>query len=452
MGRLSVVGVVGVVGVGGGVALQACRERAQAVQTQAELRQRVAALVPAVERASGLKFRRPPVVEVRTREKIRSYVIAKLDAELPPPELAGYEAGLKLFGLIPDTLDLKRTMANVLYEQIAGYYDPDSNAFYVAADLDPYLARVTASHELVHALQDQHLNLDSIMRQRRQNDRRVAAQAVLEGQATLTQIPVLMPEQRPDTLPPDWFWRQREVMAAQHAQMKEFANAPLWLREGLVFPYLAGADFVNWYGRNHRGRPPFGAAMPTSTEQILHPERYAARDEPTALRFGAGGASRYEDELGEFEIRLLLTTLTGIEARAAVLAAGWDGDRYAVLGADMQALVWYSVWDGEDEARRFAQGLERAWTTSRRDAKTPRRHEIRRMPVRVNVDHRSPIASAAVDCLHLYPCALSHCGPFGKNRLSHWSGSFVCTRIRGRARKGVAGIRTTTSAHHVPVA
>ncbi|HEX9703689.1 MAG TPA: hypothetical protein VGA20_00390 [Gemmatimonadales bacterium] len=376
MGRLSTLGVVGV------VVLQACRERAQAVQSQAELRQRVAALVPAVERAAGLKFRRPPVVEVRSRDKIRSYVVAKLDAELPPAELAGYEAGLKLFGLIPDTLDLKRTIANVLYEQIAGYYDPDSNAFYIAADLDPYLARVTASHELVHALQDQHLNLDSIMQQRRQNDRRVAAQAVLEGQATLTQIPVLMPEQRPDTLPPDWFWRQREVMAAQHAQMKEFASAPLWLREGLVFPYLAGADFVNWYSRNHRGRHPFGAAMPTSTEQIMHPERYAQKDEPTTLRFTTGGPElRYEDELGEFEIRLLFTVLTGVEGRATVLAAGWDGDRYAVIGERRDVLVWYSVWDGAAEARRFAEGLERAWRSRRSPGSASRRSDIEQLDV-----------------------------------------------------------------------
>ena len=50
----------------------------------------------------------------------------------------------------------------------------------------------------------------------------------------------------------------REVMAAQHAQMKEFANAPVWLREGLVFPYLAGADFVNWFTRTYPGRQPFG--------------------------------------------------------------------------------------------------------------------------------------------------------------------------------------------------
>ena len=355
------------------LALGGCRERARAVHNEAALRDVVEALLPAVERAARLKFRRPPVVQVRSRDQIRSYVVAKLDAEYPPDEMAGYQAALRIFGLIPDSLDLRATVVNVLYEQIAGYYDPDSNAFYVAADLDSYIARVTASHELVHALQDQYLDLDSIVRLRGQNDRRVAAQSVLEGQATLTQIPVLMPEQKPDTFPPDWFWRQREVMAAQHATMREFTNAPVWLRESLIFPYLGGADFVNWYGRTHGGRPPFGEHLPRSTEHILHPDRYVAGDEPTTLRFRSE-TPRYQDGLGEFEIRLLIWVLTGIEQRGAVLASGWDGDQYGVFGEKMEALVWYTVWDDKASARRFAEGLERAWPPPRAGAE--RRVEI----------------------------------------------------------------------------
>ena len=41
------------------------------------------------------------------------------------------------------------------------------------------------AHELVHALQHQYIPLDSIMRQPGDNDRLAAAQAILEGQATL---------------------------------------------------------------------------------------------------------------------------------------------------------------------------------------------------------------------------------------------------------------------------
>ncbi|MGH9261862.1 MAG: hypothetical protein ACRD08_18545, partial [Acidimicrobiales bacterium] len=266
---------------------------------------------------------------------------------------------------------------SVLVEQIAGYYDPDSARLFIAADLDPFPIRTTVSHELVHALQDQYVSLDSIVQQRRQNDRRLAAFAILEGQATLAQIPVLMPEQRPDTFAPNWFWSQREVMAAQQARMPEFASAPLWLREGLVFPYLAGADFVNWFGHRYPGAHPFPPRMPRSTEQILHPERFLGGDEPIDLVFARTAGLRYEDGLGEFEIRLLLTVLTGVEARGMVLAAGWDGDRFAVL--DRDALVWYSVWDDEAAADRFARGFEQAWAGRRAAGARGRRFRLERL-------------------------------------------------------------------------
>jgi hypothetical protein len=157
-------------------------------------------------------------------------------------------------------------------------------------------------------------------------------------------------------------------MAAQQSQMKQFAHAPLWIREGLIFPYLGGADFIVWYRRKYfdqsvleRGR------MPTSTEQILHPDRYAAKDEPTELQFTGTRIDtvRYDDNLGEFETRLLFQQHLGNEAEAVQLAQGWDGDRYEVLGADADALVWYSVWDDGVAAARFAHGLERAWAKRR---------------------------------------------------------------------------------------
>src|SRR5256885_12816256 len=153
---------------------------------------------------------------------------------------------------------------------------PDSNAFSTRPDIGTGQLRIVVSHELVHALQDQYVRLDSIITQRHANDRRSAAQAILEGQATVSQIPVLMPEQNPDTFPLGWFWRQRAAMAAQQSQMKLFAHVPLWIREGLIFPYLGGADFIVWFRHKYFGRSVLDS-MPQSTEQILHPQRYALR-------------------------------------------------------------------------------------------------------------------------------------------------------------------------------
>jgi len=354
-----------------------CRERAQAVQGEAELKDMVHRMMPVVAEAAGLPFKHEPVVLRRSRPQVRDYVIHKFDEDLPPADLNGLQSALRLFGLIPDSLELRPTMIDLLTEQIAGYYDPDSSALYIPADIEPFQLRVVVSHELVHALQDQYVRLDSIITQRHVNDRRSAAQAILEGQATVAQIPVLMPEQKPDTLPLGWFWKQRTVMAAQQAQMKEFASAPLWLREGLIFPYLGGADFNVWFRRKYFGRSILDS-MPRSTEQILHPERYATHDEPTELAFeGRAGDVKWEDGLGEFETRLLFQQHLGNEAEAITLATGWDGDRYQVLGANADVLVWYTVWDDAAAAGRFAAGLQRAWAKRR----TVGRSDIKQLTV-----------------------------------------------------------------------
>ena len=358
-----------------------CRERAQAVQGEAELKDMVHRMMPVVAQAAGLAFKREPLVLRRSRAQVREYVIHKFDEDLPPADLAGLQSALRLFTLIPDSLELRPTMIDLLTEQIAGYYDPDSNALYIPADIEPFQLRIVVSHELVHALQDQYVRLDSIITQRHANDRRSAAQAILEGQATVAQIPVLMPEQKPDTFPLGWFWKQRAAMAAQQAQMKEFARAPLWLREGLVFPYLGGADFIVWFRRKYFGRSVLDS-MPRSTEQILHPERYAAHDEPTDVTFaGEPDTVQWEDNLGEFETRLLFQQLLGNETEAATLATGWDGDRYQVLGPKSDVLVWYSVWDDAAAGARFTGGLQRAWATRRPDGRVARRSEIKQLTV-----------------------------------------------------------------------
>lgn len=366
--------VVAVLAAGGG---SACRERAKVMQHEASVRDLVRQLRAQAESVTGLRFKRDVAVLQRSRAQVRDYIIHKFDEDLPPGDLAGAEAAYKLFGLIPDSLDLRALMVDLLTEQVAGYYDPDSSALFIPTDLDdPFRVRLVASHELLHALQDQYVSLDSIINQRHRNDRRSAAQAVLEGQATFYQIPMLMPEQKPETLPPHWFWRQREAMAQQQAQMPQFNRAPMWLRETLIFPYLGGADFIGWFVRTYHGREPYGAAMPVSTEQILHPDRYAAGDLPVELRFTGAGpdTTRYDDNLGEFEIGLMLIQLLhdSTEAMEPDAAQGWGGDRYRVYGSHSDALVWYSVWDDAPARDRFARAVTTAWAIRRAGASNRR--------------------------------------------------------------------------------
>ncbi|HEY6807139.1 MAG TPA: hypothetical protein VI160_00010 [Gemmatimonadales bacterium] len=370
MGRLTRRGLAAALAL---AAAASCGKRGEEVQGEAGLRDIVRQMMPTVERATGLKFKRVPAVARRTREQVREYLIHTLDAELPQAELANIQAAYRHFGLLPDSFDLRRNMIDLLTEQVAGYYDPDSGTLFIPADVDSLKLRtIVIPHELVHALQDQYLPLDSVMHQQHQNDRRSAGEAIFEGQATLAQIRILMPEQPVDDLPS--FLDQRGIIAQQQEQFPSFSNSPLWLRETLIFPYLGGADFVRWFDAAHPGKQPYGALMPTSTAQILHPERYAAHDRPVQLAFAHPGADgvRYEDDLGEFETRLLFEQLLGVGAEADLLASGWAGDRYAVLGPDAGALVWYSVWQDPAAAARFTGGLKRAWARRARPGFTAR--------------------------------------------------------------------------------
>jgi hypothetical protein len=332
-------------------------------QTDAQIQQVAQQVIPAVERAAGLTFRSPPRIELRTKAQVHAYLEHKLETDLPPAELAGVTAAYRLFGLIPDTLDIHTLLLALYSEQVAGYYDPDSATLYVVQGAEPAQVRLVLAHELVHALQGQYVPLDSIMALHGDNDRRTAAQAVMEGQATLASVVALVPDQDLNQLPD--FWREnRELIRSEQQKMPVFSTAPLLIRETLVFPYFGGADFVRWFGRTYRDTVPFGPRLPASTEQILHPDRYRAGDAPVSLRFRATGSGPivWQDNLGEFEIRILLTVLSGSETVATAGATGWGGDRFVVLkAAPGDALVWYSVWDTPAAAQRFQQLLTKHW-------------------------------------------------------------------------------------------
>jgi hypothetical protein len=324
-------------------------------QSEDEVRSTVENLRPGVEQAVGLPFRTTPAVAVRSREQMRAYVDATIAEELPPEEVERLTTAYRLFGLIPDTLDLAALLLELYTEQVVGYYEPDSSTLYIVDDADPTIARLTIAHELVHALQDQYMPLDSILSVKNQNDRVIAAQAILEGQATLGSMLAIMPDQDPDAFGELWTDAGvRQMMNDQQQRMPVFAAAPRIIKEGLVFPYLAGADFVRWFSRQYPDTVPFGPRLPASTEHILRPERYRDGDMPVNLRFVEAENAEYTDDLGQFETQLLLTEWTGSESVGTGGSFGWAGDRYAVFDADGDdALVWWTVWDDQRAAERF---------------------------------------------------------------------------------------------------
>ncbi|MGH7712898.1 MAG: hypothetical protein ACREOG_16530 [Gemmatimonadaceae bacterium] len=319
-------------------------------------------MIPKLEEATGLAFKSPPKIEMRTRDEVRQFLEQKLATELPAEELTGQERTYKRFGMIPDTLDLRGFMVGLLTEQIAGYYDPATKVLYVVEGAEPSIIEMTVSHELVHALQDQYFNLDSLQKLRRQNDRQVAAQALFEGQAVFEQMSAMIGERALTTALPGTWERMRDLIRQNNESMPLFASAPFVIQETLLFPYLSGAEFIR---RAKEKRPNANLLndVPVSTEQILHPERYfESRDQPTDVTLPPPrvGNVLYENNLGEFETRLLLFQQLKDQSAAFRGGAGWDGDRYQLidLGRGGEALAWLSIWDSSVDAAEFRDLLD----------------------------------------------------------------------------------------------
>ncbi|HEY3933175.1 MAG TPA: hypothetical protein VGL65_01020 [Gemmatimonadales bacterium] len=334
----------------------ACRGASPSAQSvgDRQLRALVDSLMPSVSRAVGLSFKSSPKSAVRTRDQIHTYLIAKMARELPPAKLEGISAAYRLLGMLPDSLDLRKLFLDLYTEQIAGFYDPDSTTLFAIEGSDPAQLRLVLAHELVHALQDQYVALDSILRDSTDADRQAAAQAILEGQATLASLVVMVPGM--DIVNNDGFWSTfRDQLQQQQTGTSVYASAPMVIREGLTFPYVAGAEFMRWFDKNHPGAVPFGAAMPQSTEQILHTERYVSGDRPVPVRFtGDTAGVIFDDTFGEFDIDLLRAALLGATSARTDPAIGWGGDRLRIYQSPAgPALVWVTVWDAPRFAAQF---------------------------------------------------------------------------------------------------
>lgn len=312
--------------------------------------------VPRIETAVGLKFKRPPKVETRTKEQVRAFLLRELTDSVQMRELAGQELAYKRLGLLPDTLQLRKLLVNLLEEQIVGFYDPKTKVLYIVNGSPPEIVGITVTHELVHALQDQYVSLDSVQKVEGDNDRKSAAQAVFEGQAVYEQIAAMLGNNNAAFNLPGGWERVRELIRDNQSSMPIFAAAPPLIQETLIFPYLSGAEFVRNYKERRRGSVVYGD-MPASTEQILHPSAFFLnRDAPTKITLGllTNAQEAYGNSLGEFETRLFLFQFLKNQDDAVRGATGWDGDRYAVVNTPAgQGIVWLSVWDSPTDAGEF---------------------------------------------------------------------------------------------------
>lgn len=366
-----------ILGLSGLTGCTADGEARQAAAEDSALQRMAAELLPVVERGSGIESREPVRLARSDRAKLEAFLTEQLERDLPPERAEAVVATYARFGLLDPDLDLLELLRSLYLEQVAGYYDPAADTLFVRDDLDSEQLRPVLVHEMVHALQDRVMDLDSTMAARRDdNDELAAARAAVEGHATYVmmewQLGQTTGRQVDLTSLPDLGGVLAGVDLSGAAGMPVLAEAPPLIRESLLFPYVGGLSFVQQVWRDAGTRePPLGADLPTSTEQVLHPERFVDdRDAPRTLGYveepPAGWSEVHQDGLGEFEVRHFLGTFLADSSRARSAARGWDADRYRLLreeGGEREVLVWVSAWDDAEEASAFADAAADAFRT-----------------------------------------------------------------------------------------
>jgi hypothetical protein len=319
--------------------------------------------VPQIEKAVGVPFKHPPVLEIRTKDQVRAFVLAQLQDSATQRDLAGKEIAYKAFGLIPDTMNVRKLFLDLLTEQILGYYDPKTKVLYVVKGAPEEYVGITIMHELVHALQDQYIDLDSLQKQSGDDDRIAAAQAVIEGEATYEQMAAMVGGSAnvAARLPGGWD-RMRDLIRDSYGSQPIFGAAPMAIQEELLFPYINGAEFVRRFKEREPGKLPF-RDMPQSTEQVMHDRAYfvTPRDAPRRVALPKIDGEVYENTLGEFDTRLVLFEQLQDQELSSRAGIGWGGDRYAVVHTRKgNGLVWASVWDTPVDAAEFVDALGQA--------------------------------------------------------------------------------------------
>lgn len=296
----------------------------------------------------------------QSRDDIERMLVRNLDESAKPEQLRASEIALRKLGLAPADFRLRPFIIKLLTEQVAGYYDPKTREFYLADWIDLDGQKPVMAHELTHALQDQHFNLRHFEKwPKHDSDAELAAHALVEGDASLVMVQYLArnPLRQLSFL--------KSMVLGGGGSTEQLDKAPRILRETLTFPYFQGMTFATQvYKRG--GWEEVSAAykkLPQSTEQILHPEKYFAGDEPqkvalkdVSLTLGKGWKMADNDVEGEWGYYLLLDEFlkSGDESKKA--AEGWGGDRYALFTGpnESDALVAQkTVWDTEGDAREF---------------------------------------------------------------------------------------------------
>lgn len=323
----------------------------------------VDSIAAAVAALRGLPLIDPIEVTYLDRDELEEQIVKEFAREYTEEEAEAEEKALKALDLLDPEVDLLEMMQELLVEQVVGYYDDETKELALISDAKELdlMNEVTLSHEVTHALQDQNFGLGAIypLDGPAVADANFARLALVEGDASLAMTEYTQTEL--SLL--DIF----SLGMSSSGDAGSFLGMPPYLDNSLMFPYMAGEDFVA-YVREQGGWELVNAVYaspPESTEQIIHPEKYFDGDHPVYIELpplqpvsGPGWDPVFDDSFGEFDVAQLLSQ--GLDYRdAADAAEGWGGGRYSYYersdGAEMAVILL--TWDSPDEAEEFTGAM-----------------------------------------------------------------------------------------------
>jgi hypothetical protein len=327
-----------------------------------------------VSRLRGLKIKKPIRRDTMDADAIRERLVTRLGEEMTADEIAAEQLALERWGLIAHGTSVHDVLVDVLTEQIAGFYDPADETLYIASGGDAESADMVMAHEIVHALQDQHFDLDTFTDlPDREADALLARQALIEGDGMVSMFELVLAR---ENIPPPWGQEDALAMMAKSMETGDESlldRSPLVVRDLLMFPYTQGLRFV---ARLRATRPwkkvneVFQKRPPASTEQILHPELYLADEAPVTITAKtpavlSGWRTAHETVWGEAGWSVVLRQHGVSLDRATDAAAGWGGDRVVVYARDGSGPrdavgIAFSAWDADIDAMEAAESATAA--------------------------------------------------------------------------------------------
>jgi len=339
--------------------------------TRAEVRT-ISALLDEAARLRRLPVTGPVTLRVQSSDAIAQHIGASVD----DAELVKSRTLYLALGLLPPGLDLRAMLFDVLGEQVVGYYDTERSRLVVRDDALADLmrgrgrafaeGRMVVVHEGIHALQDQHFHLRAEHERSRTIDEANAFRALVEGDATLAMLAHAAEQQGVSLRDPRAIAAIRRAFEAglhpRGAEETALERAPAIVRVPLVAAYADGLVFCGllFAESGWRGVDGAYARLPTSTEEVLHPEVYARGERPRAIAIpplpaldDAGFAAITEETIGELELGVYFG-LALPESDAKEAAAGWGGDRLRVVqrGDAAPGAVWLTHWDSSRDAEQ----------------------------------------------------------------------------------------------------